>query len=92
MKRDNARTSCVAYWYCHRASCCPIAARAVCVGSTAGEGSLGLERRSELGRQAAWPCAGHARHVFSSLESNLSTGGAIEPSAIGVAFRSSVRR
>lgn len=69
MKRDNARTSCVAYWYCHRASCCPIAARAVCVGSTAGEGSLGLERRSELGRQAAWPCAGHARHVFSSLES-----------------------
>ena len=52
MKRDNARTSCVAYWYCHRASCCPIAARAVCVGSTAGEGSLGLERRSEPGRQA----------------------------------------
>jgi len=52
MKRDNARTSCVAYRCCHRASCCPIAARAACVGSTAGEGSLGLERRSELGRQA----------------------------------------
>ena len=81
MKRDNARTSCVAYWYCHRASCCPIAARAACVGSTAGEGSLGLERRSELGRQA--PGLARAMLGTFSRASNryLSIGGVIEPSA-----------
>ena len=81
MKRDNARTSCAAYRCCHRASCCPIAARAACVGSTAGEGSLGLERRSELGRQA--PGLARAMLGTFSRASNryLSIGGAIEPSA-----------
>ena len=76
MKRDNARTSCVAYRCCHRASCCPIAARAACVGSTAGEGSLGLERRSELGRQA--PGLARAMLGTFSRASNryLSIGGA----------------
>ena len=62
-----------------------------CVGSTAGEGAPGpLERRSELGRHGlAWRA--HSRHVFSSLES-IFVDRRRGHRAIGVAFRSSVRR
>ena len=54
-----------------------------CVGSTAGEGAPGpLERRSELGRQAAWPGA-RILGTFSQASNRYLSigGGAIEPSA-----------
>ena len=61
-----------------------------CVGSTAGEGSLGHSRGAVSLVGTAWPGA-HSRHVFSSLES-IFVDRRRGHRAIGVAFRSSVRR